>query len=118
MNIYTAHYKYNGPDRIDITVKSAKFPDDILAPTWNMVKEYKAGTLSQWDYTVKYFSLIISRFYTQSSTSVSSLTAILNNHPQITLVCFCSTGEFCHRILAARMIENMGYGNYIGELKL
>jgi len=46
------------------------------------------------------------------------LDMIGNRGKQITLVCFCPSGQFCHRILAAHMLENMGYGKYIGEWQI
>ncbi len=118
MNIYTAHCRYKGVDRIDITVKGSVKPGEILAPTWEMVKRYRAGTLSQWDYAVQYFSLIVGRVNALSPAWRNELDEIIMNREQITLVCFCPSGEFCHRILAARMIENMGYGKHIGEWQI
>ena len=118
MNIYTAHYRYAGADRIDITVKGSVKPGEVLAPTWDMVKAHKAGTLSDWDYTMKYFGLLMERTNQISPAWRNELDEIITNRSQIILGCFCPTGVFCHRILAARMIENMGYGKYIGELQL
>jgi hypothetical protein len=118
MDIYTAHYRYSGADRLDITVKGGTPPGSVLAPTWDMVKEYKAGTMDQWDYTIKYFSLIVQRMHTGKDELRYLLDNIVTNHQQLTLVCFCPKGQFCHRILAARMLENMGYGRYIGEWQI
>lgn len=118
MNIYTAQYKYNGNDRIDITVSGNATPGKVLAPTWEMVKEFKAGKLSQWDYTIKWFSLIVERAHTVGDSWRLELDNIITNRPQITLVCFCPAGEFCHRVLAARMIESTGYGTYKGEWQI
>jgi len=122
MDIYTAHYRYAGNDRMDITVKSAIPPGNVLAPTWDMVNGYKAQTLTQWDYAVQYFSLLMSRM-TSLSGDLSHgervmFDEIVTNRQQLTLVCFCPAGEFCHRVLAARMLENMGYGKYIGEWQI
>jgi len=118
MNIYTAQYRYNGPDRLDITVKGNQYPGKILAPTWEMVQGYKKQTLNQWDYTIKYFSLITARAWETPAVFRSSLRDIATQRPEITLVCFCPAGEFCHRILAARMLEEMGFGRYVGERQI
>jgi len=119
MDIYTAQYKYSGDDRMDITVKGSQYPGEILAPTWEMVCGIKDQKLSQWDYTVQYFSLIIARLTVAETVYTASINRIaldtILKHEQLTLVCFCPSGEFCHRVLAARMIENMGYGKYLGE---
>lgn len=115
MDIYTAHYRYSDDDRMDITVKGNQYPGNLFAPTWEMVKGYKDQKLTQWDYTVQYFSLLLSRAVQTDATFRSALRDLTTHRPQITLVCFCPSGEFCHRILAARMLENMGLGKYIGE---
>ena len=117
MDIYTAQYKYSGDDRMDITVKGNQVPGNILAPTWEMVRGLQKQTLNQWDYTVQYFSLIISRINAPAMVGRANRITLNNllEREQLTLVCFCPSGEFCHRVLAARMIENMGYGKYIGE---
>jgi len=116
--IYTAHYRYSGDDRLDITVKGNTPPGSVLAPTWEMVKGLQAGKITQWDYTVKYFSLIINRLMVVGEERRLALDMIGNRGKQITLVCFCPSGQFCHRILAAHMLENMGYGKYIGEWQI
>jgi hypothetical protein len=118
MNIYTAHFRYSGDDRMDITVKSSTPPGNVLAPTWDMVNGYRTGKISQWDYALQYFSLLMVRMSTIGDSWRASFDDIVLDRPQITLVCFCPAGQFCHRILAARMLENMGHGKYIGEWQL
>lgn len=103
---------------MDITVKGGAPPGDVLAPTWNMVEDYKSGKLTQWDYTIKYFSLLMSRMSTIGDGWRNSLDLLTLERTQITLVCFCPAGEFCHRILAARMLAEMGHGQYIGEWQI
>ena len=122
MDIYTAQYKYSGYDRIDITVKGNTPPGSVLAPTWGMVKGIQSGMMPEWDYTIKYFSLLMSRMTSLSGDLAHGervmFDDIVTDRSQITLVCFCPASTFCHRVLAAQMIQNMGYGKYIGELKL
>jgi len=113
MDIYTAQYKYNGPDRMDITAKGN--PSHILAPTWNMVNAVKAGKLSEWNYTIQYFSLITKRLFVGGSAVHEPFEQLLLIQDSITFVCFCPPNTFCHRILAARLLEEMGYGIYRGE---
>jgi hypothetical protein len=120
MDIYTAHYRYSGNDRLDITVKGNTPHGRVLAPTWAMVNGYKAQKLSQWDYTVQYFSLLVARMNAPEMEGRANRSAfnMITENEQITLVCFCPAHQFCHRILAARMLENMGYGRYVGEWSL
>ena len=105
---------------MDITIKTATHPGSVLAPTWDMVKAYKARILSDWDYTVQYFSLMVSRMNAPEMEGRVNRSALnmLTEQKQITLVCFCPSGAFCHRVLAARMLESMGYGRYVGEWQL
>jgi hypothetical protein len=118
VNIYTAQYNYKGPDRVDITVKGDEYPGNWLAPTWAMVRGLQAGKITQWDYTVQYFSLLINRALKQNDWSRNAIHDLLTNRSDITLVCYCPSVEFCHRILAARLFENWGDGRYIGERTL
>jgi len=120
MNIYTAQYRYSGADRLDITVKGSVYPGNVLAPTWQMVQAIKAGKMTEWDYSVKYFANIVNRMYQPGRAGELDRSAIDNiaNRQQTTLVCFCPSGQFCHRILAARMLEGMGFGKYIGERQI
>jgi hypothetical protein len=115
MDIYTAHYRYGGPDRADITVKGKVWPYSLLAPTWEMVTTYKEGKLPQWDYAIKYFSLLFNRVAFPGAGK-AALEQIREAHREsITLVCFCPAGAFCHRILAARLFEELNFGVYRGE---
>ena len=118
MKIYTAQYKYSGDDRIDITVKGNTPPGNVLAPTWAMVRGLQAGKITQWDYTIKYFSLLMTRTMSIGDAWRSTLDQIVYDRKSITLVCFCPPGEFCHRVLAANMLQHMNYGVYHGERAL
>jgi len=55
LKVFTAQYSYQGKDRLDITVKSG---DRTFAPTWDMVKAYKAGRITQEEYTEMYHALM------------------------------------------------------------
>ena len=112
MNIYTAQYRYAGIDRLDITVKGN--PEHLLSPTWEIVRGLQENKITQWDYTIKYFSLLIKRLTITGGKWQFSLLKFLPLQ-EITLVCFCPPHTFCHRVLAARMLEELGFGKYLGE---
>ena len=112
MNIYTAQYRYSGTDRLDITVKGNTYPGSFLAPTWEIVQGIKNGKITQWDYTIKYFAVILDRV---AKGGGLALKEIAENKEEITLVCFCPPNTFCHRVLAARLLEELGLGKYLGE---
>ena len=115
MDIYTAHFRYSGDDRLDITIKGNTPPGNVLAPTWPMVRALQMGQITQWDYTIRYFALLMSRVSSIGDGWRITLDEIVTDRQSLTLVCFCPAGQFCHRVLAARMLEDMGYGKYHGE---
>lgn len=114
MALYTAQYRYSGPDRVDITVK-AKVNED-LAPTWDMVNAWKNGPqdkMAEARYTVEYFDLL-SRRHAHNHHAFWGLHD-LALHNDITIVCFCPKGAFCHRVLLAAWMEKYYNTTYGGE---
>ena len=109
LKIYTAQYRTSGAASIDITVKSARAPWDIFAPSWPMVMEYKK-TKNERAYIIQYDSIVSNAFYNHGN----ELRAMLASDRTITLVCFCRAGEFCHRVLLAKHLELAG-AEYLGE---
>ena len=105
--LFTAQYRYSGNDRIDITVKG-QHPDwKVFAPTWDMVMEHKKGIINDQQYTDKYYKLLMDRYnhggWAKSFESLASLAESQN----VTVVCFCAKGAFCHRhLLCAFMAHN------------
>lgn len=112
LKIYTAQYRYSGNDRIDITVKSAKAPWDVFAPSWPMVMEYKK-TKNEAAYIIQYDSIVANAFHNHGN----ELRKLITSDRTITLVCFCRAGEFCHRVLLANHLASAG-AEYMGERKL
>jgi hypothetical protein len=99
--IYTAHYRYGGPDRVDITVKGQDPKWKEFAPTWDMVMGVKKGTMSEAEYIKRYVAIL-------ARVSVATWDALLKME-EATFVCFCNEHEFCHRnILVHHMVESLG----------
>jgi len=114
MTLYTAQYRYSGNDRFDITVKGKENAD--LAPTWDMVNRWKAsdkGELAKARYTVEYFDLL-SRRHAQNPAAFQGL-SMLSANQNITIVCFCPEGAFCHRLLLVAWMEKYYNTQYGGE---
>ena len=109
LKIWTAQYQYNGNDRIDVTIKSAKYPWNVFAPTWEMVMKYKR-TLDENAY-INAYSTIVDKAFEMHAKALSDL---LKSDRTITLVCFCRPGDFCHRVLLAKHFESLG-ATYYGE---
>jgi hypothetical protein len=109
LKIWTAQYRYSGKDRTDITIKSAVYPWNVFAPTWKMVMEYKRSGNEE-VYIGQYKAIIDKAF----ELHIQQLSNLLNSDRTITLVCFCRSGDFCHRVLLAKHFESLG-ATYLGE---
>lgn len=114
MDIYTSQSKYTGPDRLDITVKSQDPIGKYFAPTWEMVKKFQDNSISQELYTNAYIGILSNSL----ATNPQIWQQIQNTYYQkrITLVCFCPAGAFCHRVLLAKVLQGLGWGEYKGEI--
>ncbi|MDR9785830.1 MAG: hypothetical protein RJR37_00865 [Peptococcaceae bacterium MAG4] len=107
LKVYTAQYGYRGRDRLDITVRSG---DKTFAPTWDMVKAYKAGKITQEGYVEMYCALM-RRSYRNNRQRWEEILAM----DRVVLVCFCRAGDFCHRLLLAEIMQKLG-AEYRGEI--
>lgn len=108
MDIYTASYHYSGPDRLDVTVKGNDPIGSLFAPTWDMVKGFKSGEIDEYGYEKRYRSLMNARYNVSKDAFKFAVSS------QRTLVCFCPPGAFCHRVILAEGLENLG-ATYKGE---
>ena len=112
MDIYTSQLKYSGPDRLDITVKGQDPVGKHFAPTWEMVMGIQNKTISKELYTYAYTGMMLCSRY----ISAPKVWEQIRNLDRITLVCFCPASAFCHRVLLANTFQNMGWGEYKGEI--
>ncbi len=106
--IRTASMRHcNVLDALDITRKSADQLGKHFAPTWAMVRAYKAGKLSEEQYTEQYRAIL--------SRVPDCIWQDILSRRSITLVCYCPPGEFCHRLLLADELVRRG-AVYAGEV--
>ncbi len=82
---------------IDITVQSSKPPWNIFAPTWEMVKDFKGGKISENQYTEEYMELMRSRY--KNNKDIFQQVIQLAMVENIALACYCPPESFCHRHL-------------------
>lgn len=82
---------------IDTTVKSG---NKAFSPSWDMVKAYKDGLLSEDDYTILYNQLM-------DKSCVANKQEWLNliNKNKVAIACYCKPDVFCHRHLLVNAIE-------------
>jgi uncharacterized protein YeaO (DUF488 family) len=110
LQVYTAPFRYSGPDRLDITVKSG---DPFFAPTWGMVWGLKKGRLTWEQYENRYYALLGQRSVVMSGWLIH-VTELLKKD-RIVLVCFCPKPDNCHRKLLAEFLTGWG-AEYKGEI--
>ncbi len=116
MDIYTAQYRYAGPDRLDITVsKKNDTWGRAFAPTWSMVMSHKNGTLTDEAYTEQYRALMMG----VATSYALEHWAYLLTLKRVVFVCFCPPPAFCHRVILADMIQPiMPHFTYHGEIQV
>lgn len=112
LEIFTAQYRYVGEDRLDITVKGNNPLGRIFAPTWDMVMDLKRNVITQDEYEDLYHKKMLES-YKKHKAEWKKVLAM----SRVTLVCFCKSKYFCHRVLLAKYLEKLG-GKYVGEVTL
>ena len=114
LTVYTAQYRYKGPNRTDVTVKNAIPPWRVFAPTWDMVNTYLKSSRdkrAEEIYTMEYDKIVLKAFMYNNK----ALTDLIHSNETRVLICFCKAGTFCHRVLLAKHLESLG-ANYLGEV--
>ena len=107
MKVYTSSMRCGDRDRLNITVKSGV---QAFAPSWDMVMGYKKGLLSE----KQYEKLYLERMRRSYVANRAIWNEILKRD-RVVFVCFCRKGEFCHRVLLAKIFEKLG-AEYGGEI--
>jgi uncharacterized protein YeaO (DUF488 family) len=119
--LYTSNYARNGkhPLAISISVVAPPWFEGemlpILAPTWEIVEQYKHRPLLERGYTVKYLKLLQlqkEREYTveylkllqSRNIDVQQLVESLPNGA--ILLCYESPNDFCHRHIARNWLQD------------
>lgn len=114
LHVYTARISYSGPDRLDVTRKSATSEIGLLlAPSRSLLCKYHPAWGGRWnwrEYRGDYLCELC-RTYDRHPTRFDSL---LFCRTEITLVCYCRVPGYCHRKLAAEWLEDHG-AVYEGE---
>lgn len=111
--LYTAQYRYSGQDRLDITVKGNDPAGRVFAPTWDMVSRYKKRMLTDGEYADMYYALLVERYQTHGEEVLRLVEMVKDS--DITLVCFCPSGSFCHRHLLVKFLQYNWATEYGGE---
>lgn len=102
--IYTSNYARKGNNPLSYGI-SASMPKwyvgatlPIVAPTWDLVRRYKAKEINSKEYSAEYFMLLDSRDFDEQR--------FVEELPDgAFLLCYESPGDFCHRRLLAKWIS-------------
>lgn len=82
---------------LDITVKSG---EQAFSPTKEALYEYKAGKMSDERYTELYY-----KHMRESLARNRAIWKQLLTYETIALACYCTPGDFCHRLLFADIMK-------------
>lgn len=112
LRVWTARISYRGPDRLDITRKSAGLAGIPFAPSWAILRpaldarrtgDPKAEA-EAWARYVPAYTAEMRVSYRAHSEAWSELLA----RREVTLCCYCVDPERCHRRLLAGMLAKCG----------
>lgn len=110
--VHTARLSYSGPDRLDVTRKSAGPEGLPFAPSWQilgpMLRERRrengpAGALLWPEYVNDYTAEMRDSYRNQRA----AWNRLLDRH-EVTLCCYCTNPAFCHRTLFAEILGKLG----------
>lgn len=76
---------------LDTTVKSG---EKTFAPTWEMVRDYKNGLITDNEYTEQYKQLMRESYRQNKDRWLE-----VANMEKVAFACYCSEGAFCHRLI-------------------
>lgn len=98
---------------IDITVKSG---NHAFAPTWDNLKAYKEGRLTEDEYRKRYIEKMRESYRSQREEWDKLL-----DMPVLALACYCKAGKFCHRHILKEALMKLHARNgeevsYEGEI--
>jgi len=102
LKIWTGRMQYRGSDRLDITVKGQDSLGRYFAPTWNMVRSIKDGSLTEALYEEEYRRMMLLSY----TNNVDKWRRVFDMG-EVTFVCFCPTGSFCHRYILRNFISEL-----------
>lgn len=104
--VYTARVSYGGPDRLDVTRKSAG-PDGLpFAPSWRILRPALDARRAGGDWSAawaEYVGHYLDDMRASYREHRAAWHALLGRE-EVTLVCYCKDPLFCHRRLLAELL--------------
>lgn len=110
VTVYTARVTYAGPDRIDVTRKSAGVDGLAFAPSWRILapalrlRRSERLLEADWQRYVEAYTQEMRDSYRSQRTWWDAALA----REEITLVCYCTDPARCHRTVLASLFARLG----------
>lgn len=112
LTVHTARVSYRGPDRLDVTRKSAGPNGLPFAPSWRILgpmlrlrgDEGPLAIGAAWPKYVADYTAEMRRSYVEQRPAWDRLLA----RPEVTLVCYCTDPAHCHRTVLAGLLVKLG----------
>jgi uncharacterized protein YeaO (DUF488 family) len=122
MKLYTAQFRYHGPDRIDVTRGSGKAGETlVLAPSWGLLdlvlKQIRcASDDAERDALWEEYKIRYTEEMRLSYRLYRPVWDALLARERAVACCYCAKVERCHRGLLADILGKLG-ATYLGEVK-
>ena len=104
------HVAAQGEKALNITVKSATGVGKLMAPKWDMVRDFKKGRIDWAAYTAQYHKLLQGRYAANKPAFHQLIDETAASGKCLVLVCYCNVGhdcDECHRFLMADYLEKI-----------
>jgi len=129
LHVHTARIHYSGPDRLDVTAKSATAEGKPFAPTWALVNwglrmrsqaeqkklRREPGADSYADWAWKLYAMRYREQMRVSYVHQRRAWDDLLKREHVVFVCYCVDPEHCHRRVLAEIFDKLG-AHDAGEL--
>lgn len=107
--VHTSRITYAGPDRLDVTRKSG---DPVFAPSWAILRpmlelrraEGMMSVAYAWPRYVADYTAEMRQSYVRNRAAWDALLS----RDEVTLCCFCTDLQHCHRTVLAGILGKLG----------
>ena len=99
MKLYTATVNYLGPEKVDVTAKSATEDGKIFAPTWKLVHKFKEGTID-WQKFEELYREEIEESWNKNRENWE----IFLKRENAVICCYCNN-KMCHRYILVDILR-------------
>jgi hypothetical protein len=105
MQVYTVQLAQwrQVPEDVKLLDTTARTGTSPFAPDWSIVKGIKNGSLTEGQYTNKYYGMLSLLLIKQPEVYEEVF-----QHDKVAIACMCPEGKFCHRLLLKNFLLSLG----------